>query len=134
MATSPLLAYRVSGRFTSLAAVLGLVRLVGRSVRSELQRFPARVLELRAHVGRDEVAGLDPLEPVPLQNLPVLCFQQSPGNSTGPEIDVSPPLLAHRLLNRDVCDLDPPARLEHAEDLGEDRILVGNQVDDPVRD
>jgi hypothetical protein len=38
---------------------------------AELDRFPPGVLELRARVGRDEVAGLDPLEPVFLERCDV---------------------------------------------------------------
>jgi hypothetical protein len=49
---------------------------------------------------------------VPLKNACVLCFQQSPCDSAGPEVDVSPPLLADRPLDRDVRDLDPAARGE----------------------
>ncbi len=100
--------------------------LYGRPVSAELDRLPTRVLELRAHVGGDEVAGFDSLETVLLQQLLVLCIQQSPGNSAGPEVDVAAARLAHRVLNRHVGDLDAPAGLEHAEDLGEDCVLVGN--------
>ena len=46
------------------------------------------------------------------RRLSVLCLQQSSGNSPGPEVDVAPSFLAHRLLDRDVGDLDPPARLK----------------------
>ena len=36
---------------------------------------------------------LDSLEAVLLQPLCVLCFQQSPGNSAGSEVDVAAPLV-----------------------------------------
>src|SRR2546423_1748723 len=101
-----------------------LERLGGRAVGAELDRFPPGVLELRARVGRHEVAGLDPLEPVFLEERGVLCLQQSPGNSAGPEVDVAPSLLAHRLLNRDVGHLNSPARRENTMKLGEDSVLV----------
>ena len=60
----------------------------------------------------------------------VLCFQQSSGDSTGPEVDVATPLLADRSLNGDVGELDAAARLEHAVQFGEHRVLVRDQVDD----
>jgi hypothetical protein len=78
-------------------------------VGAELHCFAASVFELRAGVGRDEVAALDPFEAVPFEELCVLCFQQSSGDSAGPEVDVPAPFLAHRLLDRDVRDLEPPA-------------------------
>jgi len=65
----------------------------GRALRAVLERLPARILELRAHVGVHEVTVLDPLEAVLLQPLGVLCFQQSPGNSAGPEVDVAASLI-----------------------------------------
>src|SRR6266542_5236148 len=91
-------------------------RLHGRAVGAELDRLAARVLELRAGVSRDEVAGLDSREPVALEVRGVLCFQQSAGNSAGPEVDVAAPLLADRVLDRDVGDLNPAARREHASE------------------
>ena len=57
----------------------------------------------------DEVAALDPLESVPLEELCVLCFQQSPGDSAGPEVDVAFAFLADGLLDCDVRDLEPAA-------------------------
>ena len=92
---------------------------------AELGRLAPGVLELGAGVGSDEVAGFDALEPVSLQKLCVLCFQQSAGNSAGPEVDVALALLAHRLLDRDVGELDAAARAEHTLDLREDGVLVG---------
>jgi hypothetical protein len=43
-----------------------LVSLDGRAAGAELLRFAARVFKLGAGVGVDELAGLDPLEPVTL--------------------------------------------------------------------
>ena len=42
------------------------VRLDGGAAGTEFLRFSARVFELGAGVGVDELAGLDPLEPVTL--------------------------------------------------------------------
>jgi len=81
---------------------------------AELGRLAPGVLELGAGVGGDEVAGLDPLEPVPLQKLCVLCLQQSTGDSAGPEIDVATTLLADRALDRHIGDLHPAAGALHA--------------------
>src|SRR5438132_2579380 len=119
---------------THTALLLRLVRLDGRAVGAELDRLLPRVLELRAHVSRDQVAGFDPLEPVPLQNLLVLCFQQSSGNSAGPEVDVAAALLADGILNRHVCELHSSAGPQHAKDLCEDSVLVRNEIDDAVGD
>src|SRR5207245_11539866 len=102
---------------------LGLVGRHRRPVGAELDRLAARVLELRAHVRRDQVAGLDPLEPVPLQHFLVLCLQQSTGNSAGPEVDVAAALLADRILDRDVRELHPSTGPEDAEDLREYGVL-----------
>ncbi len=82
---------------------------------AELECLASRVLELGAHVGRDEVSALDSLEAVSFEDLDVLCFQQSPGYSAGPEIDVSPAFLADGRLDRHVGDLDPTARAEDAK-------------------
>ena len=78
-------------------------------MRAVLERLLTRVLERRLCVGGDEVAGLDRLEAVPLQELCVLCLQQSAGNSAGPEVDVASPLLGHGILDRHIGDLDAPA-------------------------
>ena len=67
--------------------------LDSRALRAVLERLPARILELRAHIGVHEVAVLDPLEAVLLQPFGVLCFQQSPGNSACPEVDVAAALV-----------------------------------------
>jgi hypothetical protein len=105
-----------------------------RTVRTELDCLPPRVLELRAHVRSNEVATLDPLEPMPLQNLRVLCFQQSAGNSAGPEVDVSPALFIDRILDGHVGDLHPPAGAKHAEDLRKDGVFVRNEIDHAIGD
>jgi hypothetical protein len=53
----------------------------------------------------DELARLDPLEAVTFQELGVCCFQQRPGNSAGPEVDVAPAVGADWVLDRHVGDL-----------------------------
>ena len=56
---------------------------------------------------------------------PHLCFQQSAGNSTCPEVDLFLGCLRDRLLHDNVGDLEPAARLEDPSDLTEDRGLIG---------
>jgi hypothetical protein len=103
-----------------------------RAAGAELLRFPAGVFERRASVGVDQVAGLDVDEPVAQQAALVLCFQQSPGNSTGPQVDVALSFFGDRALDGDVGQLDAATGSQHADDLGEHGVLVGDQVDDAV--
>ena len=42
------------------------------------------------------------------------CFQQSPSNSTRPQIDLLFRLLGHRLLHQDIPNLETTDGLEHA--------------------
>jgi hypothetical protein len=65
------------------------VGLDGGAARTELLSLAARVLERRARVRLDQITCLDPFEAVTLEEPTVLCLQQSPGNSAGPEVDVS---------------------------------------------
>jgi hypothetical protein len=111
-----------------------LERFRRRTVCPELDRFPPRIFELRPHVRRNEVAALDPLEPVPLQHLCVLCFQQSAGNSAGPEIDVSTTFFADRLLDRHVGYLHPSSGAKDAENFREHGVFVRNEIDYAVGD
>ena len=78
-------------------------------MRAEAARLLARVSECRASVGVDQVTGLDALEAVLREPVCVLCFQQSAGNSTGPEIDVALAFLADGALDRDVGELHAAA-------------------------
>jgi hypothetical protein len=96
------------------------VRLDRVAAGAELLRLASGVLELRAGVGIDQLAGLDPLEAVSLEEGRVRCFRQRPGNSAGPEVDVPAPIVAHRVLDRDIGDLHAAAGAEHAEELRED--------------
>lgn len=63
-----------------------------------------------------------------------LCFQQSPGNSTRPEVDVAQRAVRQRRPDDDVGDLHTTAGLEHASDLGDGPFLFGHQVQDAVGD
>jgi len=108
------------------------VGLHGGAPGAELLGLTAGVLERRARVGLDQVTGLDPLEAVALKQPCVLCLQQSAGNSAGPEVDVAPAFFGDRGLDGHVGDLDAPGGPEHPVDLGEDRALVGGEIDDAV--
>lgn len=57
---------------------------------------------------------------------------QPVGYSTGPQLDVPQRSGWHRGTVGDGGELDPPAGAQHPEDLGEHRVLVGAQVDDPL--
>jgi hypothetical protein len=105
-----------------------------RTVGAELDCLSSRVFELRAHVCGNEVSALDPLEPMPFQNLRVLCFQQSAGNSAGPEIDVSPTFFADRILDGHVGDLHPSSRAKDAEDFCKHGVLIWNEIDHAIGD
>ena len=107
---------------------------MGRTVCAELDRLLARFLERRAHVCRDEISVLDLDEAVPLENLYVLSIQESACDSASPEVDVLLSLLGHGTLDRDVRDLNATSRDEHAKDLREDCVLVGDEVDHAVGD
>jgi hypothetical protein len=105
-----------------------------RTVRAELDCLSSRVFELRAHVCGNEVSALDPLEPVSLQNLRVLCFQQSPGNSAGPEIDVAATFFADRFLDGHVGDLHPSSWAKDAEDFCKHGVFIWYEIDHAIRD
>ena len=79
---------RARGRPTPRPASSRLRRLHGGAARTELLSLLARVLEGGARVGVDQVAGRMRSKPC-AQPVFVLCFQQSPGDSTGPEVDVA---------------------------------------------
>src|SRR5207248_8973809 len=55
-------------------------------------------------------------------------------DSTGPQVDVPFALFGDGVLDGHIGQLDATARPEHAGDLGEHRVLVGDQVDHAVRD
>src|SRR5262249_55661904 len=63
-----------------------------------------------------------------------LCFQQSAGDSTGPEVDVAQRAVGQDFSNDNVCDLQATARFEHTRDFGNGAFLFRYQIQDPVRD
>jgi hypothetical protein len=52
-----------------------------------------------------------------LEDADELCFQQSTGDSTSPEVDISKSAVWKDLTDDDVRDLHASARLQHARDL-----------------
>src|SRR5688572_9450788 len=97
---------------------------MGRAASAVLLSLAPSVLERRPGIGVDELTRLDPFETVSLKQPGVRCFQQRPGNSAGPEIDVPPPFVADSVLDSDVGDLHPTARPKHSEELVEYGVLV----------
>ena len=73
-------------------------------------------------------------EPDVLKHLLPGCARQTTGNSRRPEIDVADRRFGYGLAIRDVGKLQTAARAQDAEDFGEDRALVGAQVDHAVAD
>ncbi len=67
-----------------------------------------------------------------LESTDELCFQQSAGDSTRPEIDVPERVVRKDLANDDVRNLDAAPWLEDARDLGDGAALVGHEVQDAV--
>ena len=63
-----------------------------------------------------------------------LSFQESTRNSTGPEVDLPPCALRHRMLDQNVADLQAARRLEHTRHLRQADTLVGHQVEHAVAD
>ncbi len=87
---------------------------------------------LRAGENIDLLTPANVYETGLLQHVPPLCFQQSTGDSAGPEIDVVFRILRHFLMNDDVGDLEAAAWLQHPEHLPHHRHLVRAEVDHAV--
>ncbi len=69
-----------------------------------------------------------------LQHPAPLCFQQSTGDSAGPEVYVVLRVLRDLLVDDDVGDLEAAAGLEHPPDPLHDRHFVRAEVDYAVAD
>jgi len=63
-----------------------------------------------------------------------LCFQQSAGDSTRPQIDVTQSAVRERLADDNVGDLDTAARLEHTGDFGHGAFFLGDEVEHAIGD
>src|SRR5215471_6620071 len=62
------------------------------------------------------------------------CFQQSTGNSAGPQINLLFRLLGHRLLHQNIPDLEATGGFEYASHLLQGCEFVWQQIEDPVGD
>ena len=62
------------------------------------------------------------------------CFQQSTGNSAGPQFDLLFRVLWHRGTHQDIPDLQASRRLEHTSHLLQGREFVRHQVEDAIGD
>ena len=69
-----------------------------------------------------------------LKQLDELCFQQSACDSTRPEVEVAQRVVRQGFTDDDVGHLHAAAGLEDAGDLGDRALLLGNEVEDAVRD
>ena len=69
-----------------------------------------------------------------LEQAAQLSFQESAGNSAGPEGDVRFAILRHRRCDHDVGELHASAGLEDAVGLGEHGCFVRTEIDDAIRD
>src|SRR5688572_12771132 len=90
----------------------------GDALRFELGRVR---LVLRAREDVDLAAPAQIDESRRLKDGLPLCFQQSTGNSPGPELDVVFGVLRYRLVDGDIAYLKPPARLQYPPDLAHNR-------------
>ena len=61
-----------------------------------------------------------------------LCFQQSTGDSTGPEIDVLACVFPQLHAEHNVGDLNTATWFQHAPDLGDCRSLLSHEIQDAV--
>ena len=85
---------------------------------------------------RDRVGGFerDVHETDGLQAGAVLGERQRPGDAADEAASRRPLGGVERVVGHDVADADPATRSQDARDLGEDRGLVGREVDDAVAD
>ena len=74
------------------------------------------------------------LETNMLQIANELCLRQSAGDSTGPQVDVAADILGQLDIKRDVPEIQPTARFEYPNDLGEPEFLLGHEIEHTVRD
>jgi hypothetical protein len=120
--------------FSLVSSTLRLGGADGRSHRAELGRLAARVLELGAGEGVDRLALRDLAVAEREQDPRVLSLQESSGDSAGPEVDALARVCGDLVADEDVGELESAAGTQDAVDLGEHRILVGDEVDDAVGD
>jgi hypothetical protein len=82
--------------------------------------------------GIEPVEDADPDETGGLEDTDELCFQQSTGDSTGPEVDIAKSAVWKDFTDDDVRDLHASARLQHARDLADGHGFVGHEIEHAV--
>ena len=109
-----------------------LSRFPGEQVGSAYSELPCRLLLGGCPEGVEP--GGDPhiLESQTNPDGDELCLRQSAGDSTRPQVDVRPDVLAQVGLNHNVGELQPAARPQHAGNLSEGYLLFRHQVQDPI--
>lgn len=117
----------------------GGVRSTGRLARAGVHADRAKLGGARRlwRAGEGIVAAIGDLDrgkPGGLDQAPELSFQESAGDSAGPERDIRLRIIRHGRRDHDVGNLETAARLEHPERLGQHGGLVGAEVDHAVRD
>jgi len=76
----------------------------------------------------------DLFKPHPLEDVDHLCLRQSAGNSTRPEVDVSPSVFREFDIQQDVGHLKSATRPEHAHDFREGALLLGHEIEHAIGD
>jgi hypothetical protein len=74
----------------------------------------------------------DIVEPRRLERRDKLCFQQSTGDSTCPQVDIAPLSVRQFLADDDVGDLHAPPRLQNAGDLPNRAVLQRDKIQHAV--
>ena len=93
-------------------------------LRRTFLRCTGEAIEPVEHAYPGETGGLEDADE--------LCFQQSTGDSTGPEIDVSKGAVGQDLADDDVGDLRATPTLQHPCDLVDSPCLVRHEIEHTV--
>ena len=80
----------------------------------------------------EPVENVHPGETGGLEDADELCFQQSTGDSTGPEVDISESAVWKDFADDDVRDLHAATRLQHARDFADGPGFVGHEIEHAV--
>src|SRR5438093_467328 len=79
--------------------------------------FPCDMFLRRATEAIEPFPDSDAAEPDVLKHAKKLCLRQSAGDSTGPEVDVTPDRFRELARHDDIAIQELPAGLEHAKDF-----------------
>lgn len=106
----------------------------GRHIHTDDAVLAGRSFFRRSYEAIEPVGDRHVGETCRLEHADHLCFQQSPGNSTRPEIDVGQRLVIELRADEDVPHLDAAARLQDPCDLGNGALLLRNKIQHAIRD